>query len=211
MRTCPTCHRKVSETAMSCPGCGEDFVELRKREADATKIGIILFIVGVILAAVVLLILSPGIVVNLIMGRFKNDPQGFLWASVLDAQTWIVSLSVWVFLLCMLYVVKRRKNLLPPSGSPAAQAEIAGDPQPDTLPAPAPSSCPVPHRLHTAQRSSRHRIDSIPTGAPARRAPAKSLLGMQVKTSTGLLLLGFLVLVVLALMFAAGAGAFDRL
>lgn len=47
-----------------------------------------------VLAGAVLLVLSPGIIINWMRGRYKGRPEGVIKASVRDWQTWLISLPI---------------------------------------------------------------------------------------------------------------------
>ena len=53
---------------------------------------VILFVT--VLAGAVLLVLSPGIIINWMRGRYKGRPEGVIKASVRDWQTWLISLPI---------------------------------------------------------------------------------------------------------------------
>jgi len=53
---------------------------------------VILFVT--VFAGAVLLVLSPGIIINWMRGRYKGRPEGVIKASVRDWQTWLISLPI---------------------------------------------------------------------------------------------------------------------
>lgn len=57
--------------------------------------GMILLTVMLAIAAVVMLALAPGMLLNLILDRFSDHPDGFITASLTDTTTWIVSAAFW--------------------------------------------------------------------------------------------------------------------
>lgn len=54
---------------------------------------VLAIVIAVFLA--VILVLAPGMIVNLMLDRFAEDPQGFIEASIGDKLTWGVSLFFW--------------------------------------------------------------------------------------------------------------------
>ncbi len=92
MTTCPKCSHRVSETADRCPECGEDFAARRRQEAAGHALGFALLLL--LLAAAGLMILSPGIVVNVLRGRYGNRSGNIIWTAMRDWQTWIISLPI---------------------------------------------------------------------------------------------------------------------
>lgn len=57
--------------------------------------GAALMAVVAAIAIVVILLLAPGMLVNLLLDRFADSPDGFIGASVKDEATWIVSMVFW--------------------------------------------------------------------------------------------------------------------
>lgn len=92
MTHCPKCQHRVSETAKSCPECGEDFAERKRQEARAQALSIVILLALLALAG--LIILSPGIVINALRGRYKNSQRNFMMASLTDWQTYLISLPI---------------------------------------------------------------------------------------------------------------------
>lgn len=92
MRHCPKCQHQVSETAKACPGCGEDFAERKRQEATTRALSIVILLA--LLAIAGLVILSPGIIINALRGRYKNSHRNFLVASLTDWQTYLISLPI---------------------------------------------------------------------------------------------------------------------
>ena len=88
--TCPTCNRKLANNAKVCPSCQHDFVADRRQKA------LVAAILGLIFAAVAaiigLVLLSPGIIINTIRGRYRNRTRGLLSSALRDWQTWLISL-----------------------------------------------------------------------------------------------------------------------
>jgi len=111
MIKCPECDCKVSDTARICPGCKGDLAALKKRQSDMKGLVGILLLIAVIIAAIIIVILSPGFLVNWMMGRFKDDPDGFILASAKDWQTWVISLSTWMCLVILGYKIKKTKRI----------------------------------------------------------------------------------------------------
>jgi len=87
---CPTCNRKLANNARKCPSCQHDLVAHRKEQAFATLLVGVLVLVALVLVA--LIALSPGIIINGLRGRYKNDSRNLISAAVRDWQTWVVSL-----------------------------------------------------------------------------------------------------------------------
>lgn len=56
----------------------------------------IVLTVALMVAAVVMLALAPGMLVNMIFNRFVDHPDGFITASLTDMTTWMVSAAFWV-------------------------------------------------------------------------------------------------------------------
>ena len=48
-----------------------------------------------VIAIVLILLLAPGMLVNLMLDRFIDSPDGFIGASIRDKPTWIVSAVFW--------------------------------------------------------------------------------------------------------------------
>ena len=92
MTTCPKCSQRVSETADYCPGCGEDFAARRRHEAVGHVLGLALMVVISVIVGIA--ILSPGIIINVLRGRYRNCSGNLLWASARDWQTWLISLPI---------------------------------------------------------------------------------------------------------------------
>ena len=70
------------------------------------KLVSILMLAAIILAVVVLAILSPGLLLNWMTGRFENNSDGFLLASLQDWVTWAVSLSAWASLALLIFKLR---------------------------------------------------------------------------------------------------------
>lgn len=64
-------------------------------------------IVQDIVPLAILVILTPGLLINYIFGRFQHAPQGFLDASAYDWPTWIMSIAVWAALLFLRSRIKK--------------------------------------------------------------------------------------------------------
>lgn len=47
------------------------------------------------IAMVIILALAPGMLVNLMLDRFADAPDGFIMASMSDKPTWYVSIFFW--------------------------------------------------------------------------------------------------------------------
>ncbi|MDM7995617.1 MAG: hypothetical protein QUT30_08040 [Acidobacteriota bacterium] len=62
-----------------------------------------LLIVLLAVCAVVFVIASPGIVLNMMSGRFEGHPDGLLKASVRDIQTWLFSIFFWACVVLIIY------------------------------------------------------------------------------------------------------------
>ena len=109
---CPECGRKISDTARICPSCRGNLSVLKNREADMRKVILIIAFavlgVAVAILAIIFTFLAPGLFLNWIVGRFKDDPDGFILASEQDWITWVVSLSVWMFFVLLGFKLKKR-------------------------------------------------------------------------------------------------------
>jgi hypothetical protein len=92
VKVCPTCKRKLAENAPICPGCGHDFVADKIKKAAETGRAIVLL--AVVLGLLGLVLLSPGVIINTIRGRYKHRSRSFLVTAITDWQTWIISLPL---------------------------------------------------------------------------------------------------------------------
>jgi hypothetical protein len=92
MTTCTKCSQRVSETADHCPGCGEDFAARRRHEAVGHVLALAVMVVVAVIVGIA--ILSPGVIINVLRGRYSNCSGNILWASVRDWQTWLISLPI---------------------------------------------------------------------------------------------------------------------
>ena len=103
MISCPTCQRKISENANACPGCGEELGARHRQEALSYSLRLALMLA--ILAACGLLLLSPGIIINALRGRYRHTPENILWASLSDWQTWAIAVPISATALTILSLV----------------------------------------------------------------------------------------------------------
>ena len=72
-------------------------------------LGVIVMLFFLLIAVIILLFLTPGMAVNLLLGRFGRDIAPFLDASFSDQFTWYFSLVFWVATLYW-YVLRERKK-----------------------------------------------------------------------------------------------------
>lgn len=87
---CPTCHRKLARNAKVCPSCQHDFVAERRQKAlVAVVLGALLALVAALIG---LVLLSPGIIINTVRGRYRNRTRGLISSALRDWQTWVISL-----------------------------------------------------------------------------------------------------------------------
>lgn len=92
MIQCPACHKTVSETAKSCPHCGDDFAERRRREAAAAAaLGALIVLAATIVIAIILL---PAVIINVARGRYRERTGNLLAAALRDWQTYAISAPV---------------------------------------------------------------------------------------------------------------------
>ena len=96
----------------------------------------ILIAIGIVVLLILLLVLAPGLLFNLVMGRFKNDSDNpyqsdFFDASIHDPLTWIISVATWSCLFLFIYfVAKIPAASPPPSPSPdKTRAEESAKPK----------------------------------------------------------------------------------
>ena len=73
--------------------------------------------IAAVVIIVLLVILAPGLSLNLIIGRFKDAPNGFLEASAKDWKTWAVSLSIWALFGVIVLKKLRTRKATKQSGS----------------------------------------------------------------------------------------------
>lgn len=92
MTTCPKCSHRVSETADQCPSCGENFAARRRQEAVGHALALAVLLLLIALAG--LIILSPGIVINVLRGRYRDRSGNILLAAMRDWQTWLIALPI---------------------------------------------------------------------------------------------------------------------
>ena len=64
-----------------------------------------------IVCAITLVFISPGLILNLATARFRGHPDGFFWASVHDFPTWLFSSFFWICIVLLRYRIKRRLSL----------------------------------------------------------------------------------------------------
>lgn len=99
MDTCPTCQRKVSFNAKTCPGCGEDLATARENGAF-----------GLLLILILGFILSPGLLYHWLCGDFEESSYTILDAAT-EWSTWLISIGFWaigVILIARKYSIGRR-------------------------------------------------------------------------------------------------------
>lgn len=99
MDTCPTCQRKVSYNARTCPGCGEDLATARENKAF-----------GLLLILILGFILSPGLLYHWLRGDFEESSYTILDAAT-EWSTWLISIGFWAIgaiLIARKYSIGRR-------------------------------------------------------------------------------------------------------
>jgi hypothetical protein len=69
-------------------------------------------IVVLVLFAFLFLIISPGLVFNLAVERFREHPDGLFWASVRDIPTWLFSTFTWGCIILFGFIMKRPRFLM---------------------------------------------------------------------------------------------------
>ena len=118
MIKCPECGRSISSTAKTCPSCRGNLAILKKLELKKQSAALVIILIAAAGIASLFVLLSPGLLMNWMSGRFDNDSNGFFLASAQDWITWTVSLSVWVFLGLLSFMFKKWVNKKKETNSP---------------------------------------------------------------------------------------------
>lgn len=78
-----------------CSSCHSSSCSCSRTSPLEMVFGIILMAVVLAVAVIVMMLLAPGMLINLIFDRFAEHPDGFVMASMQDYFTWVASLSFW--------------------------------------------------------------------------------------------------------------------